>query len=132
VSASVIFIWLTDPDGGIVDWPISRMPSWLGGCPPAHLALLQTGRTAAAGLHAADRARGLHGFPFVAVSRLAGLNTIPAEAARIRRVDGEGPWRALLASNLPLLKPIFLVCCLLSIIWAFGVFTQPTWSRRAR
>ena len=31
VSASVIFIWLADPDGGIVDWALTRLPSWLGG-----------------------------------------------------------------------------------------------------
>src|ERR1700750_1224484 len=31
VSASVIFICRTDAHGGIVDWALARMPSWLGG-----------------------------------------------------------------------------------------------------
>ncbi len=31
VSASVIFVWLADPDGGVVDWTLSRLPHWLGG-----------------------------------------------------------------------------------------------------
>src|SRR5215469_10477490 len=33
VSASVIFVWLVDPDGGVVDWALAKLPSWLGGGP---------------------------------------------------------------------------------------------------
>src|SRR5947209_3515592 len=29
VSASVIFVWLVDPDGGVVDWALAKLPSWL-------------------------------------------------------------------------------------------------------
>ena len=31
VSASVVFVWLVDPDGGVVDWALAKLPSWLGG-----------------------------------------------------------------------------------------------------
>ena len=31
VSASVIFVWLATPDGGVVDWFLTKLPSWLGG-----------------------------------------------------------------------------------------------------
>jgi N,N'-diacetylchitobiose transport system permease protein len=31
VSASVIFAWLVDPDGGVVDWALAKLPLWLGG-----------------------------------------------------------------------------------------------------
>src|ERR1700744_4823998 len=31
VSASVVFYWLFSPDGGIVDWGLSKLPGWLGG-----------------------------------------------------------------------------------------------------
>ena len=34
-------------------------------------------------------------FPFVAVSVLAGLKTIPAELHEAARVDGAGPWRVI-------------------------------------
>jgi ABC-type sugar transport systems, permease components len=64
------------------------------------------------------------GFPFVAVAVLAGLKTIPAELHESARVDGGGPWRIFWRITYPLLKPIFLVLLLLSIIWDFGVFTQ--------
>src|SRR5215469_15096853 len=33
VSASVIFVWLVSPDGGVVDWALAKLPSWLGGGP---------------------------------------------------------------------------------------------------
>jgi len=122
VSASVIFVWLFDPDGGVVDWLLTKLPSWLGGGPrwsgfswtnaplPAYtvITLLVVWQ----------------GFPFIAVSVLAGLKTIPAELHEAARVDGAGAWRVFWRVTYPLLKPIFLVLLLLSVIWDFGIFTQ--------
>jgi N,N'-diacetylchitobiose transport system permease protein len=31
VAATVIFYWLFNPDGGVVDWALARLPGWLGG-----------------------------------------------------------------------------------------------------
>ncbi len=31
VSASVLFYWLFNPDGGLVDWTLSKLPHWLVG-----------------------------------------------------------------------------------------------------
>ena len=64
------------------------------------------------------------GFPFIAVSVLAGLRTIPVELFESGRVDGGGPWRIFWRVTYPLLRPIFQVLFLLSVIWDFGVFTQ--------
>ena len=49
---------------------------------------------------------------------------MPAELHESARVDGAGPWRIFWRVTYPLLKPIFLVLLLLSVIWDFGVFTQ--------
>jgi ABC-type sugar transport system permease subunit len=122
VSASVIFVWLFDPDGGVVDWLLGKVPAGLGGgarwsgfswtnAPlPAYtiITLLVLWQA----------------FPFVAVSVLAGLKTIPAELHEAARVDGASPWRVFWKVTYPLLKPIFLVLLLLSVIWDFGIFTQ--------
>jgi ABC-type sugar transport system permease subunit len=122
VSAAVMFVWLFQPDGGIVDWLLTKLPGWLDGgarwsgfswtnAPvPAYtvIALLVIWQ----------------GFPFIAVSVLAGLKMIPAELHEAARVDGAGPWRVFWKVTYPILKPIFLVLLLLSVIWDFGVFTQ--------
>src|SRR5229473_7058219 len=31
VAASVLFYWLFNPDGGVVDWTLSKLPHWLVG-----------------------------------------------------------------------------------------------------
>ena len=122
VSASVIFVWLFDPDGGIVDWLLTKLPGWLDGgqqwsgfnwtnAPlPAYtvITLLVVWQ----------------GFPFIAVSVLAGLKTMPGELLEAARVDGAGPWRGFWKVTFPILKPIFLVLLLLSVIWDVGIFTQ--------
>lgn len=62
--------------------------------------------------------------PFVAVSVLAGLKSVPGELYEAARVDGSGPWRTFWSLTYPMLKPIFLVLIVMSIIWDFKVFTQ--------
>src|SRR5580700_4273320 len=122
VSAGVIFVWLADPDGGIVDWTLSRLPHWLGG--GAHWAGFSWTNAALPAYTLLTVLVLWQGFPFIAVSVLAGLKTIPPELHESARVDGGGPWRIFWRVTYPLLKPIFLVLLLLSIIWDFGVFTQ--------
>src|SRR5487761_1883763 len=63
-------------------------------------------------------------FPFIAVTVLAGLKSIPAELYESARVDGAGAWQGFRRITYPMLKPIFLILALLSIIWDFNVFTQ--------
>jgi ABC-type sugar transport system permease subunit len=123
VSAAVLFYWMFSPDGGLVDWTLSKMPHWLVGSTdwatynwatvsalPAYtmIALLVIWQA----------------FPFIAVTVLAGLKTIPAELNEAARVDGASPWRVFWRVTFPLLKPIYLVLLLLSVIWDFNIFTQ--------
>lgn len=65
-----------------------------------------------------------HGFPFVAVTVLAGLLTVPREVTEAAIVDGAGAWRRFWTITVPLLKPVFAVVTILSTIWDFKVFTQ--------
>src|SRR5579862_4149096 len=122
VSASVIFVWLATPDGGVVDWFLTKVPSWLGG--GAHWAGFSWTNAALPAYTLVTMLVIWTSFPFIAVSVLAGLRTIPDELHESARCDGGGPWRIFWLVTYPLLKPIFLVLLLLSIIWDFGVFTQ--------
>ena len=52
-SASVLFYWLFNPDGGLVDWALSKMPHWLVGSTDWAAVQLDHHRRAAR-LHRAD------------------------------------------------------------------------------
>ncbi|MDR2987887.1 MAG: sugar ABC transporter permease [Nocardiopsaceae bacterium] len=123
VAASVLFYWLFIPDGGLVDWILSKLPNWL------------VGNTDWAGFNwTTSGALPVYtvmtivvvwqSFPFIAVTVLAGLKTVPAELYEAARVDGATPFRVFWRITYPLLKPIFLVLLLLSVIWDFNVFAQ--------
>jgi len=123
VSASVLFYWLFNPDGGLVDWTLSKLPHALVGSTDWS----GFNWTTTGALQAYTVLTVLvvwQAFPFVAVTTLAGLKTVPGELYEAARVDGAGPWRVFRKITYPLLKPIFLVLLLLSVIWDFNVFTQ--------
>ncbi len=122
VSASVIFVWLATPDGGVVDWLLTKLPRFLGG--GAHWAGFSWTNAALPAYTLITLLVVWTGFPFIAIAVLAGLRTIPSELHESARVDGAGAWRIFWRVTYPLLRPIFQVLFLLSVIWDFGVFTQ--------
>ena len=63
--------------------------------------------------------------PFVTITVYAGLAQVPRELVEAAEIDGAGPFRVFRDVTFPILKPIFLILTSLSIIWDFGVFTQP-------
>jgi ABC-type sugar transport system permease subunit len=123
VTASVLFFWMFSPDGGLVDWTLARMPHWLVG--NTDWATYNWATTSAIPAYTIIALLVIwQAFPFVAITVLAGLKTIPAELNEAARVDGASPWRVFWRITFPLLKPIYLVLLLLSVIWDFGIFTQ--------
>jgi N,N'-diacetylchitobiose transport system permease protein len=65
-----------------------------------------------------------HSFPFVAVTVLAGLLTIPKEMFEAGLIDGANAWQRFWQITVPTIRPVFLVVTILSTIWDFKVFTQ--------
>ena len=65
-----------------------------------------------------------HGFPFVTVTVLAGLMTVPQDVMEAAVVDGANAWRRFWTITVPMLKPVFAVVTILSTIWDFKVFAQ--------
>jgi N,N'-diacetylchitobiose transport system permease protein len=63
--------------------------------------------------------------PFVVVTVYAGLSQVPHELVEAAEIDGARAWRVFKDVTVPIVKPIFLILTSLSIIWDFGVFTQP-------
>jgi N,N'-diacetylchitobiose transport system permease protein len=63
--------------------------------------------------------------PFVTITVYAALAQVPRELVEAAEIDGAGPLRVFRDVTFPILKPILLILTSLSIIWDFGVFTQP-------
>ncbi|MFG2086681.1 MULTISPECIES: carbohydrate ABC transporter permease [unclassified Spirillospora] len=121
VTAAIIFTWLFGSTGGLVNWTLDLLPDALVGSGWtdynwfARPLSTYTVLTVCVVWQAC---------PFVAVSVLAGLKSVPGELYEAARVDGSGPWRTFWSITYPMLKPIFLVLIVMSIIWDFKVFTQ--------
>ncbi|GAA1136515.1 MULTISPECIES: carbohydrate ABC transporter permease [Microbacterium] len=65
-----------------------------------------------------------HGFPFVAITVLAGLLGVSKEMLEAAALDGANAWRRFWQIVFPTLKPVFSVVIILSTIWDFKVFAQ--------
>ncbi|MFD2044918.1 carbohydrate ABC transporter permease [Ornithinibacillus salinisoli] len=63
-------------------------------------------------------------FPFIAVSLLAGFQTIPHTLYEAAEIDGANGWQKLTRITLPMLKPLLLILFILSTIWDFKIFDQ--------
>ncbi|MER7505390.1 sugar ABC transporter permease [Nonomuraea pusilla] len=126
VAQGIIWRWLFDAEAGVINWALNLLPDWLSS------ALF--GRATWTGEPWLNDAWSIYmvliitvvwaSFPFIAVSVLAGLRGIPAELYEAARVDGSSAWRTFWKITFPLLKPVFAVLTVLSIIWDFKVFSQ--------
>ncbi len=57
------------------------------------------------------------GFPFFAISFLAGLQSISSDLYEAAEIDGAGKFRRFLTVTLPGLKPVLITTAVLRIIW---------------
>jgi len=117
VTGTYVWVFLFDaPDGFL-----TRALDWVGliDAATANLFLDRLSFYAIATLNVVH-----HGFPFVAVTVLAGLVTVPSELHEAAVLDGAGPWKRFWNVTYPLLKPVFAVVTILSTIWDFKVFAQ--------
>ncbi len=63
--------------------------------------------------------------PFVIITVYAALSQVPGELVEAAEIDGARPWRVFLDVTMPVIRPVLLILTSLSILWDFGVFTQP-------
>jgi len=62
------------------------------------------------------------GYPFIMVSFLSGLQTVPRELYEAAEIDGAGFWHKFWHVTLPQLKPVIFGVALLDLIWTFQLF----------
>jgi len=118
VVAVQVWYWMTNFQNGILNYVLTEIGvgdyfqhDWYGS-PVSQLAMVTTLIVWGA-------------LPFVIVTVYAGLAQVPRELVEAAEVDGAGPLRVFRDVTFPILKPILLILTSLSIIWDFGVFTQP-------
>ena len=117
VVAVQIFYWMTNFQNGVVNYALTKLGfnffqhDWYA------TTFSQLGLTAVLIVWGA--------LPFVVITLYAGLAQVPHDLVEAAEVDGARPWRVFLDITVPILRPILLILTSLSIIWDFGVFTQP-------
>nr|WP_235997845.1 sugar ABC transporter permease [Nocardiopsis coralli] len=121
ISAAIVYRWLFDTRYGLVNAVLSTLPDWLVGggwqdfnwfgSPGTLFPILVVTVV-------------WQSFPFVAISILAGLKSIPGELYEAVRIDGAGAWKAFWNVTFPMLRPLFALLLVLQIIWDFRIFTQ--------
>jgi N,N'-diacetylchitobiose transport system permease protein len=126
LTGTIVWKWLFDDTSGLVTWLFNALPDglsealfgrsdWTGygwfNSPLLFFSILTLVVV-------------WHSFPFIAVSVLAGLKSVPSELHEAARVDGAGPWKVFWKVTFPLLRPVFGILVVLSTIWDFKVFTQ--------
>lgn len=62
------------------------------------------------------------GIPFMTVTLLGGLQSIPDELYEAAAIDGSSSWQSFRYVTLPMLRPIAFLVTLIDVIWTFNVF----------
>ncbi|GAA3289377.1 carbohydrate ABC transporter permease [Arthrobacter citreus] len=116
VTGTYVWVWIFDADNGIVNqllmgaglmdepfnWFTNRWTFYL-------IVLINV-------VH--------HGFPFVAITVMAGLLGVSKEMLEAAEMDGAGAFRRFFQIVFPSLRQVFAVVIILSTIWDFKVFGQ--------
>lgn len=114
VVAVLVWRWLSNDLYGILNHlliqaGILRRPlDWLGTMPNAMLSVIVVGAWKY--------------FPFVVISVLARLQTIPLQLYEAAKIDGAGPIARFFDVTLPQLRDVLLIVVLLRAIWDFKEF----------
>jgi multiple sugar transport system permease protein len=114
VLSAIAFWWLYDPQFSIISWSLIRL-----GLIDHYVDFLGAPWSARWSVIAANVWRGV---PFVAITLLAGLQTIPPSLHEAAALDGAGAWARFRHVTLPLLTPVIAVVMTFSVLQTFTDF----------
>jgi multiple sugar transport system permease protein len=114
VLSAVAFWWIFDPQFSIVSWSLKKL-GWID----ANINFLGDAWNARWSVIFANVWRGV---PFVAISLLAGLQTVPASLYEAATLDGASRWQIFRRVTYPLLTPIVAVVMTFSVLFTFTDF----------
>jgi multiple sugar transport system permease protein len=114
VLSAIAFWWIYDSQFSIISWVLIKL-----GLINHYIDFLGDPWNARWSVIAANVWRGI---PFVAITLLAGLQTIPASLYEAAMLDGATPWQRFRHITLPMLSPIIAVVMTFSILLTFADF----------
>jgi multiple sugar transport system permease protein len=117
--SAIAFWWIYDAQFSIISWGLQRM-----GLIHDYIDFLGDPWLARASVIAANIWRGI---PFVAITLLAGLQTISPSLYEAAALDGASGWQRFRHVTLPLLTPIIAVVMTFSVLFTFTDF-QLIWA----
>jgi multiple sugar transport system permease protein len=114
VLSAIAFWWIYDAQFSILSWALQQM-----GLIEHRINFLGDPTNARASVIAANVWRGI---PFVAITLLAGLQTIPQSLYEAGTLDGASRWQLFRHVTLPLLTPIIAIAMTFSVLFTFTDF----------
>ncbi len=114
VLSAIAFWWIFDPQFSIVSWTL-RQWGWIDG----NINFLGDAWNSRWSVIFANVWRGV---PFVAITLLAGLQTVPPSLYEAATLDGASRWQMFIKITYPLLTPIIAVVMTFSVLFTFTDF----------
>jgi multiple sugar transport system permease protein len=114
VLSAIAFWWIYDSQFSIISWTLVEL-----GIIDTYINFLGDPNNARASVIAANVWRGI---PFVAITLLAGLQTIPVSLYEAATIDGASPWQQFRYITFPMLTPIIAVVMTFSVLFTFTDF----------
>jgi multiple sugar transport system permease protein len=114
VLSAIAFWWIYDPQFSIISWSLKQL-GWIEG----NIDFLGDPWNARWSVIFANVWRGV---PFIAISLLAGLQTVPPSLYEAATLDGATPWQMFVNITYPLLTPIIAVVMTFSVLFTFTDF----------
>ncbi|MBP2296937.1 carbohydrate ABC transporter permease [Azospirillum rugosum] len=112
--SAIAFWWIYDSQFSIISWSLTRL-----GLIEHNINFLGDPAWARASVIIANVWRGI---PFVAITLLAGLQTIPPSLYEAATIDGATPWQRFRYVTFPMLTPIIAVVMTFSVLFTFTDF----------
>jgi multiple sugar transport system permease protein len=119
VLSAMAFWWIFDSQFSIISWSLKSL-----GLISTNIDFLGDPTLARASVIFANIWRGV---PFVAITLLAGLQTLPPSLYEAASIDGATAWQQFYRITLPLLTPIIAVVMTFTVLFTFTDF-QLIWS----
>jgi multiple sugar transport system permease protein len=112
--SAIAFWWLYDSQFSVISWSLTKL-----GVIDSYIDFLGEPWLARMSTIAANVWRGV---PFVAITLLAGLQTIPPSLYEAASLDGASEWQRFWYITLPMLTPIIAVVMTFSVLFTFTDF----------